>query len=335
MPRRGRQFSRLRSAGRGTTDRRPAARIRAAYNGSCEGDRSDPDHLAALGAAHAKSNFPSGRRRCSRRRFFRLHISNSRLASAPSIFGKTHRNASTQRYSGASSERQVEEESSTIATAGAPINESHPNTSQKSTTARPEAPASDSPEQSVRKAETESRPESRLETPKRGPISVQEVATGWDNSRLMGDTFGLGAIPLGRPRQSALRPAPLPLNEPIFSMNEPNADVEFVVRRRTERRRDSTEIDSFEPVRRNPEADVSTTSAVLQRAAPSPLVSAMIVETRWYTVAPEHFEQFKKDLTAETLIESETATAKQAKESAKKSDRPLAVKVMILPANDR
>ena len=90
-------------------------------------------------------------------------------------------------------------------------------------------------------------------------------------------------------------------------MNEPNADFEFVVRRRTAQRRDSFEIDSWEAARRSPEAEVSAASAVMQRAAPSPFVSPMM-ETRWFTVAPEHFEQFKKDLTAETLIESETAT---------------------------
>jgi hypothetical protein len=60
-----------------------------------------------------------------------------------------------------------------------------------------------------------------------------------------------------------------------------------------------------------------------------------MIETRWFTVAPEHLELFKKDLAAETLIESESVNAKQEKEIAAKSDRPLAIKVMILPATDR
>jgi hypothetical protein len=60
-----------------------------------------------------------------------------------------------------------------------------------------------------------------------------------------------------------------------------------------------------------------------------------MLETRWFTVAPEHLELFKKDLAAETLIESESVSAKRENELAAKSDRPLAVKVMILPAADR
>ena len=118
-------------------------------------------------------------------------------------------------------------------------------------------------------------------------------------------------------------------------MNEPSADVEFVVRRRPAQRRDAAETDSLESTRKNPEAEASAPTAAMRRAASSPFLSGMIVETRWFTVAPEHFEQFKKDLTAQTLVESETATAKQEKELSQKSDRPLAVKVMILPAIDR
>ena len=62
----------------------------------------------------------------------------------------------------------------------------------------------------------------------------------------------------------------------------------------------------------------------------------MIVETRWFTVAPEHFEQFKKDLTAQTLVESETADGKARKKNCeRRAIDPSAVKVVILPANDR
>ncbi len=125
------------------------------------------------------------------------------------------------------------------------------------------------------------------------------------------------------------------LNEPMFSINEPSADVEFVVRRRPAQRRDSAETDNLESTRKSAEAEASPATAAMRRAAPPPFLSGMIVETRWFTVAPEHFEQFKKDLTAQTLVESETPTAKQEKEFSQKSDRPLAVKVVILPAIER
>ena len=214
------------------------------------------------------------------------------------------------------------------------VKEPRSNTSQQSTTPAAPAPAH-APSQAARKAETESRSEGQLETPKRAPIAVQEVATGRDNSRLIGDAFGFGAPPLRGSRQSSLRSAPMPLDEPLFSMKEPSADVEFVVRRRSAQGRDSAEIDNMESVRKSPESEASASTAAMRRAAPSPFLSGMIVETRWFTVAPEHFEQFKKDLTAQTVVESETAAAKPEKELSAKSDRPFAVKVVILPANDR
>jgi hypothetical protein len=61
----------------------------------------------------------------------------------------------------------------------------------------------------------------------------------------------------------------------------------------------------------------------------------MIVETRWFTVAHEHLEQFKNDLSAQTVIESESLGAKREKELTAKGNHPLAIKVTILPATDR
>jgi hypothetical protein len=183
-------------------------------------------------------------------------------------------------------------------------------------------------------APMENREEGRFEGPKRAPIAVQGVTTGADNTRLIGDNFGFGALPMGGSRQPSLRAAPMPLNEPVFSMNEPTADVEFVVRRRPAQRRDQTETDGSESVRKSSETEASSSTAA-RRAAASSSLSGMIIETRWFTVAPEHFEQFKRDLTAQTYIESETATTKREKELTDKFDRPLAIKVMILPAIDR
>ncbi len=223
---------------------------------------------------------------------------------------------------------------STSSAASTQVKESSPNTAPKNTTPAAVAPAS-APSQPAHKTDAENASEGRLETPKRAPISVQEVATGRENSRLIGDNFTFGALPFGGSRQSSLRPAPMALNEPMFSINEPSADVEFVVRRRPAQRRDSAETDNLESTRKSAEAEASPAAAAMRRPAPPPFLSGMIVETRWFTVAPEHFEQFKKDLTAQTLVESETPTAKQEKEFSQKSDRPLAVKVVILPAIER
>ena len=222
---------------------------------------------------------------------------------------------------------------STSTAASKPVKESRPHAAQKNTTPAAVAPPS-ALSQPARKTDAENASEGRLETPKRAPISVQEVATGREN-RLIGDNFTFGALPFGGSRQSSFRSAPMALNEPMFSINEPSADVEFVVRRRPAQRRDSAETDNLESTRKSAEAEASPATAAMRRAAPPPFLSGMIVETRWFTVAPEHFEQFKKDLTAQTLVESETPTAKQEKEFSQKSDRPLAVKVVILPAIER
>lgn len=181
------------------------------------------------------------------------------------------------------------------------------------------------------KTETEGDAGGRLETFRRAPISVQEVGTGRDNSRLIGDPFGFGGLSLGGSRQFPFRSAPMPMTEPVFSINEPSADVEFVVRRHPAP--ESAAADNAEGVRKNASADAPASAGVARRAAP--FSSGMIIETRWFTVAPEHFEQFKRDLAAQAVIDSETGPSKQEKELLQRSDRPLAVKVTILPAADR
>jgi hypothetical protein len=167
---------------------------------------------------------------------------------------------------------------------------------------------------------------------KRAPIQVQEVATGREAPRINRESFGLGDFPFAAPRQPSLRSA-APAESPVFSMNEPNADIEFVVRRRPAQQRYQAESESADTVRKSAEADANTPSALARRAAPS--LSGMIVETRWFTVAHEHLEQFKKDLSAQTVIESESIGAKREQELTAKGERPLAIKVMILPSTDR
>jgi hypothetical protein len=179
------------------------------------------------------------------------------------------------------------------------------------------------------KAESENRALASSQAPKRAPIQVQEVATGREAPRMSRESFGLGGFPLAAPRQPSLRSSG-PAEGPLFSMNEPIADIEFVVRRRPLQRRDQAEPESAEATRKSAEADAG---ALARRAAPS--LSGMIVETRWFTVAHEHLEQFKNDLSAQTVIESESLGAKREKELTAKGDHPLAIKVMILPATDR
>jgi hypothetical protein len=55
-----------------------------------------------------------------------------------------------------------------------------------------------------------------------------------------------------------------------------------------------------------------------------------MVEVRWFTVKPEHYEYFRKDLAAEANIESEKTTGTREKETALKSSQELLIKVLIL-----
>lgn len=181
-------------------------------------------------------------------------------------------------------------------------------------------------------AEREVREPTPSQAAKRAPIQVQEVATGREASRINREPFGLGDFPFAAPRQPSLRSA-APAEGPIFSMNEPNADIEFVVRRRSAQQRYQAESESANTVRKSAETGANTPSPLARRTAPS--LSGIIVETRWFTVAHEHLEQFKKDLSAQTVIESESIGAKREQESTANGARPLAIKVIILPAADR
>ena len=58
-----------------------------------------------------------------------------------------------------------------------------------------------------------------------------------------------------------------------------------------------------------------------------------IAEIRFYDVAPEHFEIFKKELATEANIESEPKVSGKEIEAAKQADRQLLVKVTILPVH--
>jgi hypothetical protein len=54
-------------------------------------------------------------------------------------------------------------------------------------------------------------------------------------------------------------------------------------------------------------------------------------EILWYTVPGDRYQQFKKELSVQGSIESEIPFALKQKESEAKSDRPLSIKVTILP----
>jgi hypothetical protein len=177
-------------------------------------------------------------------------------------------------------------------------------------------PAAAPPPASVK--ESESRLEDKKETPRRRAIPAQEVSTAGEAMRSRSDTFGLRA---GSP--SSLSAGPL-LERSISPLSEPNADIEFVVRRRPAQSREKGEA--------NIGANAKTAESRRTNPPLADLRTSSIREIRWFTVAADRFEQFKKALEAEAIIESEKTPGVIEGDLAQKVARELLIKVTISPS---
>ncbi len=179
-------------------------------------------------------------------------------------------------------------------------------------------------------AKTEKAPEkpveSRVAAPRRPAIQAQEVSTASDTRRPSGDALGIGAA-IGALSRTPFRGAPYSAERALSPLSEPSPDFEFVVRRRARERIDQAEGTSGTAERKRAEADLPASAP----AARGSIAQANpVVEIRWFTVAPEHYDYFRKDLAAEASIESEKSTAAKERDSAVKSSRELLIKVTIL-----
>ena len=174
--------------------------------------------------------------------------------------------------------------------------------------------------------------EARLEEfkfAKRAPIQAQEVSNSRESGRFSGDAAGFASpVPLEALRQAAPRSAPMALERSASPLSERSADIEFVVRRRAPQRRDQLESLSTDSLRKSTEADMAPGLAA-RPATAAPKIES-IGEIRFYNVAPEHYEFFKKELANESIIESESKPAAKEKEIAL-GDRQWLIKVTILP----
>lgn len=186
------------------------------------------------------------------------------------------------------------------------------------------------------RAEIESSGEEIAVAPKRPPLRVQEVTTARDNSSIFGDSRGFsGPLPttLGALRQAELRPTAMAL-ERATSFGDRAADFEFIVRRRAPQQRDQAEnLSGADSQQKSNDPENPSQPASRPPTAPAPRAKIeSIAEIRFYNVAPEHFDIFKKDLAAESNIESEPKVNPKEIEAARQADRQLLVKVTILPA---
>jgi hypothetical protein len=187
------------------------------------------------------------------------------------------------------------------------------------------------------RSERESSGEETIVAPKRPPLRVQEVTTARDNDSVFGETRGFGVpfpASLGASRQPALRPAPMALERAV-PLGDRIADFEFIVRRRSPQRRDQVQnLSGADALQKSNDTENPSPATSLPSTPPAAARAKIesIAEFRFYNVAPEHFEIFKKELALEATIESEPkATAKEI-EAAKSADRQLLIKVTILPA---
>jgi Putative zinc-finger len=171
--------------------------------------------------------------------------------------------------------------------------------------------------------ESESRPEDKKEAPRRRPIPAQEVSTAGEAMRSRRDTFGLGAG-AGALSQDSLSAGHLP-ERSLSPLSEPNADIEFVVRRRPAQRRNEKDEANF----------AATGRAAESRRTNPPLAASSassIREIRWFSVTADRFEQFKKALESEAIIESEKTPGVIESDFAQKIARELLIKVTISPS---
>jgi len=185
------------------------------------------------------------------------------------------------------------------------------------------SPASQLSQSGKREAEV------RSEEPKisrRAPIQVQEASTMRDVGRFSGETSLVPPMPLGGLRPNTPRSGTLALDR-LVPLGERVADYEFVVRRRPPPRRDLENAASKDPGAHSLEADFATPPAA--PATINPRIES-IAEIRFYSVAPEHYEFFRKELASEAIIEAESTLADKEREIAP-FDRQLLIKVTILP----
>lgn len=177
---------------------------------------------------------------------------------------------------------------------------------------------------------TEKAGESRIVAPRRATIQAQEVSTGSESLRPSADALGIGAA-VGALSRSPFRASPFSAERTLSPLSEPNPDFEFVVKRRSNEKPDKKEAASND-LRKRPEATAGAMN-VGERSIASPGTPAnQVVEIRWFTVAPQHYEQFKKELAAEAIIDTEKSVAAKENDFGLKTPRELLIKVTILPS---
>jgi len=234
--------------------------------------------------------------------------------------------------------QQESTKSETVKPLAAPVNSPLPSEAKAVSTEPAPAKAPSAPVAAVPKAGiTESRLESRPEKFKSAPIPAQGVTTGQEGSSFPGDLArrGLGS-PVEALRQPGVRPAPFAA-ERLSLLSEPIPDYELVVRRRPPQRADQvTSSGSQDSLQKQSGGVAGSKSAEASRQTESPSRGNNFpLEILWFSVPYDRYEQFKKELAAQAIVESEIPVAVKEKEASFIVDRPLSIRVTVLPPAER
>ena len=197
-----------------------------------------------------------------------------------------------------------------------------------STAAMPKAPE---------KGAAEGRLESRQEKFKSAPIPAQGVATSQEGSNFAGDLSGRGlGSSVEALRQAGVRPAPFPA-ERLSLLSEPIPDYELVVRRRPPQRTEqATSGGDQDSLQKQSGGIAASKSAETRRPAEGfSRGNNSALEILWFSVPYDRYEQFKKELAAQAIVESEIPVAVKEKEASFLADRSLSIKVTVLPPAER
>ena len=235
----------------------------------------------------------------------------------------------------------VQQESTRSETAkppAAPINSPLPNEAKAVSTELATAKAPSAPAATASKAGiAESRLESRQDKFKSAPIPAQGVTTAQKGSSFPGGLSGGRGIgsSVEALRQPGVRPAPFPADR-LSLLSEPIPDYELVVRRLPSQRADqATPAGSQDSLQNQAGSAASKSPEARRQAEGSSRGNNSPLEILWFSVPYDRYEQFKKELAAQAIVESEIPVAIKEKDASFIADRPLSIKVTVLPSAER
>jgi anti-sigma factor RsiW len=221
----------------------------------------------------------------------------------------------------------------------APINSPLPNEAKVVSTEPATAMAPGAPPTTASKAGiAESRLESRREKFKSAPIPAQGVTTAQEGSSFPGSLGGRGiGSSVEALRQPGVRPAPFPPDR-LSLLSEPIPDYELVVRRLPSQRTDQAAppaSGSHDSLQKQAGGAVSKSGEGRMQTEVSSRGNNSPLEILWFSVPYDKYEQFKKELAAQAVVESEIPVGLIEKDLSFMADRRLSIKVTVLPSAER